>query len=128
MTWVGYLEDIEQSQIEALEKEGRHLQIVAARARPNNDESKRYLEYAKLYHKAAKDYHNSALGIIKYAQYSKALLVKNKELQNELSDRNRVILELREELQKVIKKKTSYDQSCKTEFKKIHTIFTNRTS
>jgi hypothetical protein len=102
MTWVGYFEDIEESQIESLKRDNRQLEIVGANATLNNDKSQRYLQHAKCYHEAGQKIEHRLLEIVTHPDYSNVLLLsKNKKLQNELSDSNRVILALREELQKI---------------------------
>jgi len=102
MTWVGYFEDIEESQIESLEMDNRQLEIIGSNATLNNEESKRYLQHAKCYHEAGQKIEHRLLEIVTHPDYSNVLLLsKNKKLQNELSDSNRVILALREELQKI---------------------------
>jgi hypothetical protein len=102
MTWVGYFEDIEESQIESLERDNRQLEIIGSNATLNNEESKRYLQHAKCYHEAGQKIEHRLLEIVTHPDYSNVLLLsKNKKLQNELSDSNRVILALREELQKI---------------------------
>lgn len=101
MTWVGYFEDIEESQIESLKRDNRQLEIIGANATLNNEESKRYLQHAKCYHEAGQKIEHRLLEIVTHPDYSNVLLIPTiKRLEKELSDSNRVILTLREELHK----------------------------
>jgi len=99
MTWVGYFEDIEERHIEALERDGRHLQIVASNATLNESERKHCCEYSKCHLKVAQKMERIVLEIVTHPDYSNVFLVaENKKLKNELSDCNRDILALREEI------------------------------
>ena len=107
MTWVGYFEDIEESQIESLKRDNRQLEIIGANAILNNEESKRYLQHAKCYHEAGQKIEHRLLEIVTHPNYSNVLLIPRiKRLEKELSDSNRVILALREDLHKSGQKNT----------------------